>query len=123
MDLLKNTKNDRLNELIEQTNDYLKELAGLIVEEKKHISSFENTDNNKSNNNISVSHDDLSIPEGVDSVRDHYYRLAHTKHEKITSQPKLLTGELKPYQIVGIEWMASLYNNNLNGILADEMGI
>lgn len=35
-------------------------------------------------------------------------------------QPKLLSGgELKPYQITGIQWLVSLYNNHLNGILAD----
>lgn len=35
----------------------------------------------------------------------------------------LLLGTLKPYQMVGISWLASLYENNLNGILADEMGL
>jgi ATP-dependent helicase STH1/SNF2 len=32
-------------------------------------------------------------------------------------------GELKEYQLQGLQWMVSLYNNNLNGILADEMGL
>lgn len=32
-------------------------------------------------------------------------------------------GELKSYQLVGIQWLVSLYNNHLNGILADEMGL
>lgn len=32
-------------------------------------------------------------------------------------------GQLRPYQIEGLQWMLSLYNNNLNGILADEMGL
>ena len=32
-------------------------------------------------------------------------------------------GELRPYQIEGLQWMVSLFNNNLNGILADEMGL
>lgn len=32
-------------------------------------------------------------------------------------------GELRPYQIEGLQWMLSLFNNNLNGILADEMGL
>lgn len=29
---------------------------------------------------------------------------------------------LREYQMVGLQWMVSLYNNKLNGILADEMG-
>jgi SNF2 family DNA or RNA helicase len=32
-------------------------------------------------------------------------------------------GQLREYQIEGLQWMLSLYNNNLNGILADEMGL
>jgi ATP-dependent helicase STH1/SNF2 len=32
-------------------------------------------------------------------------------------------GDLKEYQLGGLQWMVSLYNNNLNGILADEMGL
>jgi len=28
---------------------------------------------------------------------------------------------LKEYQLKGLQWMVSLYNNRLNGILADEM--
>lgn len=32
-------------------------------------------------------------------------------------------GELRAYQIEGLQWMLSLFNNNLNGILADEMGL
>jgi len=30
--------------------------------------------------------------------------------------------KLREYQLVGLQWMVSLYNNRLNGILADEMG-
>ena len=30
-------------------------------------------------------------------------------------------GLLKEYQLKGLEWMVSLYNNQLNGILVDEM--
>lgn len=30
-------------------------------------------------------------------------------------------GEMRDYQIRGLNWMISLYENGLNGILADEM--
>ena len=30
---------------------------------------------------------------------------------------------MKEYQLKGLEWMVSLYNNQLNGILVDEMGL
>ena len=32
-------------------------------------------------------------------------------------------GEMKDYQIHGLNWMISLYENGSNGILADEMGL
>ncbi|KAF8161419.1 SNF2 family N-terminal domain-containing protein [Crassisporium funariophilum] len=37
--------------------------------------------------------------------------------------PLLLRGVLRPYQQSGLEWLASLHVNRLNGILADEMGL
>jgi helicase SWR1 len=37
--------------------------------------------------------------------------------------PLLLRGILRPYQQSGLEWLASLHANHLNGILADEMGL
>lgn len=38
-------------------------------------------------------------------------------------QPELVTGaKLRDYQLAGVQWMISLYENGLNGILADEMG-
>ena len=30
-------------------------------------------------------------------------------------------GEMRDYQIRGLNWMISLYENGINGILADEM--
>lgn len=32
-------------------------------------------------------------------------------------------GELRPYQIAGVNWMIALYKHGLSGILADEMGL
>ncbi|XP_055387914.1 ATP-dependent helicase brm isoform X2 [Condylostylus longicornis] len=53
-----------------------------------------------------------------------YYSIAHTVHEKVTEQANIMVnGQLKEYQLKGLEWLVSLYNNNLNGILADEMGL
>lgn len=41
---------------------------------------------------------------------------------KVTA-PILLRGVLRPYQQSGLEWLASMHVNRLNGILADEMGL
>ncbi|KAJ7270788.1 hypothetical protein O6H91_Y396400 [Diphasiastrum complanatum] len=53
-----------------------------------------------------------------------YNSAVHKIEEKVTEQPAMLEGgQLRSYQIEGLQWMLSLYNNNLNGILADEMGL
>lgn len=35
----------------------------------------------------------------------------------------LIEGELRDYQLAGVTWLISLYQNGLNGILADQMGL
>ncbi|KAG1443962.1 hypothetical protein G6F56_010481 [Rhizopus delemar] len=51
---------------------------------------------------------------------DNYYDQIHFIKEKIY-QPILVTGgQLSSYQMKGLEWTVSLYNNNANGILVDE---
>lgn len=32
-------------------------------------------------------------------------------------------GKLQPHQLDSLKWMASLYENDMNGILADDMGL
>lgn len=39
-----------------------------------------------------------------------------------TTVPFLIRGTLREYQMVGLDWLVTLYEKNLNGILADEMG-
>lgn len=52
-----------------------------------------------------------------------YYSIAHDIREHVYEQASIMVnGKLKEYQIKGLEWLVSLFNNNLNGILADEMG-
>ena len=38
-------------------------------------------------------------------------------------QPRLVQGSMRPYQLVGVHWLVGLYENGLNGILGDEMGL
>ena len=50
------------------------------------------------------------------------YAVAHAIKEKIATQSSILVGgTLKDYSLRDLQWMASLYNNKLNGILAGEM--
>ncbi|KAK9669974.1 hypothetical protein RND81_13G167500 [Saponaria officinalis] len=47
-------------------------------------------------------------------------RLAKEQAELV---PLLTGGKLKSYQIKGVKWLISLWQNGLNGILADQMGL
>lgn len=43
---------------------------------------------------------------------------------KLTAQPTCLSGgQLRDYQLEGLNWMIYSWINNTNGILADEMGL
>lgn len=37
--------------------------------------------------------------------------------------PAYVNGQLRPYQIQGVNWLVSLHKNKIAGILADEMGL
>lgn len=46
------------------------------------------------------------------------------KNSQFVSTPSFIqNGEMRDYQVTGLNWMISLYNNNISGILADEMGL
>ena len=42
---------------------------------------------------------------------------------RLSQQPSILQGQLRDYQLEGLNWMIGLHEHGLNGILADEMGL
>jgi SNF2 family DNA or RNA helicase len=92
--LLENTKNERLQYLWKKTDECLEQISSLLQER----------------NNTKLDHPTS------------YYASAHLMEEEVRQPSILIGGELKEYQLAGLQWMVSLYNNKLNGILADEMG-
>eukprot|EP00954_Amorphochlora_amoebiformis_P007980 617947-Amorphochlora_amoeboformis.AAC.1 len=51
-------------------------------------------------------------------TRKRYYNIAHKYKEVVKEQPKALKfGTLRRYQMAGLQWLVSLYNNNLNGVV------
>ncbi|KAK6173102.1 hypothetical protein SNE40_016626 [Patella caerulea] len=51
-------------------------------------------------------------------------RKAHAVITRFDESPKYIkSGEMRDYQVRGLNWMISLYENGINGILADEMGL
>ncbi|SCW04288.1 LAFE_0H10220g1_1 [Lachancea fermentati] len=52
------------------------------------------------------------------------YGSSRPRFEKLDEQPSFIKGgELRDFQLTGINWMAFLWSKNDNGILADEMGL
>ena len=47
----------------------------------------------------------------------------HAPGTTLTVQPMSVTGEMRPYQLEGLNWLVRLFDNGVNGILADEMGL
>lgn len=104
--LLAGKKTERLRFLIEKTEGFLGTI-GQALEEKR------------SNNTSSTSA--ASASSTSNSVSSNYYEQAHAKSEDVGQPSILVGGSLKDYQLKGVEWMVSLYNNSLNGVLADEV--
>lgn len=146
--LINEAKDARLVEFMNQTDVFLKEIENKISVQKditQHIMQNQHEMLNPSEDmqvdeNESEFMEDgqprerkslIHIEEEKDekerekvSNSKNYYLKAHSLLEEIKQQPKMLKfGQLKPYQIIGLQWLVSLYVNNLNGILADEMGL
>ena len=124
--LLRQTKNKRLNELLDQTDRFLQDIGLKVLVQKsdtrrvqEHISDMEGE-----------TVPPLELVEGagpqssadVTGVMD-YYSSVHKIREEVQQPESLCGGKLMQYQITGLQWLVSLYNNKLHGILADEMGL
>ena len=114
--LLEDTKNERLKFLLDKTDECMNQISTLLAsraaEEEEDIKQMGGEGTVKAT---------FSSKQEVKTGS--YYETAHVKSESVR-QPSLLTGgDLKEYQLGGLQWMVSLYNNRLNGILADEMGL
>jgi ATP-dependent helicase STH1/SNF2 len=123
MKLIDTAKDTRITHLIRQTDSYLDSLAQAVVAQQNEYGlidyGFETEEGPASESTFGAQVDQDS----VDSDRKvDYYAVAHRISERISRQPTMLVGgKLKDYQLKGLQWMVSLYNNRLNGILADEM--
>lgn len=143
--LIDTAKDTRITHLIRQTDAYLSGLAQSIQAQQNdevHADAIaaeragnaaahaEELARQAANQEIGAAVDETMFgaqkaeDEPEDKGKTDYYSVAHRITERITEQPTILVGgQLKEYQIKGLQWMVSLYNNRLNGILADEMGL
>jgi len=128
--LVDEKKDARLALLLSQTDSYIDSLKQLV---RQHQQTNQTKKSEESTETVSEQIDNsnsvktTTTPANEDDeydAKESYYSIAHRIREPITEQSKMLVGgQLKAYQLQGLEWLVSLYNNNLNGILADEMGL
>ncbi|KAK1287303.1 Chromatin structure-remodeling complex protein SYD [Acorus calamus] len=147
MKMVEESKNERLTMLLGKTNDLLVRLGAAVQKQKdaEHIDEIKSSrgldaESSPQSSSKNESSSDMSPEENVDIIdfdsanhakandllegQRQYNSVIHSIEEKVTVQPSMLQGgELRPYQLEGLQWMLSLFNNNLNGILADEMGL
>jgi hypothetical protein len=100
--LLEETRNERLKYLLEKTEKHFDEISNLLQQR-------------------SVEHGEGITLSKLGAGATSYYASAHTRTEEVRQPSILVGGDLKEYQLAGLQWLVSLYNNRLNGILADEM--
>lgn len=118
VDLLAKTKNQRLLNILQQTDGFLREIGAKVLVQKGE------NDNDEAETLPDGEVSGEVIAESLKKSSRMYYEITHTVTEEIKTQPKNIEGgTLKSYQIIGLQWLVSLYNNNLHGILADEMGL
>ncbi|KAL3319815.1 ATP-dependent helicase smarcad1, partial [Cichlidogyrus casuarinus] len=66
------------------------------------------------------------VADGISEIAKSNDELAsHSSYLLVSRQPPLLNTnmELKPYQMLGLNWLNMLHHEGVNGILADEMGL
>lgn len=74
----------------------------------------------KKRNNGEPSEGEVNLQSAQDK-----YNAGKEEGRPIFIQPKNLAAgcKLKDYQLEGVRWLVSLYENGVSGILADEMGL
>ena len=122
MKLIDTAKDTRITHLIRQTDAYLDSLAQAVMAQQSEHGGLEFETEDGPTNEATFGAQVLEEDVVEDKTKVDYYAVAHRISERVTKQPSLLVGgTLKDYQLKGLQWMVSLYNNKLNGILADEM--
>ncbi|KAL8209476.1 hypothetical protein R6Q57_006208 [Mikania cordata] len=138
MKMVEESKNERLTMLLGKTNDLLVRLGAAVRRQKDAEHDGIEPLSGPQPSLPTPDADDVVDGDGLaDTKHDNgvktsdllegqrqYNSVIHSIQEKVLEQPSILQGgELRQYQLEGLQWMLSLFNNNLNGILADEMGL
>ena len=106
----------RLKNILEQAESYTKKILGAKKSAKKKGKPSKKSKKGKEakrRGNDSTD-DGSSGNDEIDGENNNFLLL---------QQPNILKGDLRPYQLDGLNWMISLHHHKASGILADEMGL
>ena len=101
---------EKLEFLLKQAEKYTRFMLASEVSEMKEEMKNDKISKHKSSKRKSHLKDD--------SDPDEKYVLT-----RLIAQPSRLKGQLRSYQLDGLNWLINLYEKGLSGILADEMGL
>ncbi|EZG72217.1 DNA helicase [Gregarina niphandrodes] len=150
--LVKNVKNQRIQEILENTEQLLQDIGSKIQTERVQNEARRKREADKdrekkrqrelarlakkgltpSSTAVGVASeieeaemkpDQEVSDEETETKKPQYLTLSHRVREDVGQPKSLVGGTLMPYQLAGLDFLVSLYNNNLSGILADEMGL
>eukprot|EP00978_Attheya_sp_CCMP212_P047033 scaffold421190_cov50-Attheya_sp.AAC.2 len=113
--LVEETKNERLKFLLGKTDECMSQISSLLQKQHDHEDGNDDGDDEGGDSILST--------RAAASAAGSYYSSAHIKSEEVRQPGILVGGDLKEYQVAGLQWLVSLYNNRLSGVLADEMGL
>eukprot|EP00002_Diphylleia_rotans_P026171 TRINITY_DN5206_c0_g1_i2.p1 TRINITY_DN5206_c0_g1~~TRINITY_DN5206_c0_g1_i2.p1 ORF type:complete len:639 (+),score=142.50 TRINITY_DN5206_c0_g1_i2:43-1959(+) len=111
------SKKERFRFLLQQTEIFSHFVTGGKADSKKSGKDEPKTKTHRGQ--VSEKEEDAEIlREALESDRT---RVAHAN---LSCQPPCIKGgQMRQYQVDGLNWMINLYDHGINGILADEMGL
>lgn len=123
--LVQETKNVRLQYLLNESDKYIASIHAMI-QEQQIAGTSQGSDSSEPQQHSGTQEDiDKMVLQSGRSTKasQQYFQVAHRRVEKVIQPQMIKGGDLKEYQLAGLQWLVSLYNNSLNGILADDMGL
>lgn len=113
------SENEDSEESFEEKTNAAKRLEFLLKKTEKFAAFFKASSENSSANVKTVGRGRKKKLVVRDDDEEHFASKSH----EFTKSPEFINGEMRDYQIAGLNWMIKLHENGLNGILADEMGL
>ena len=108
MKLVSDSKNERITQLLKETDNYLAELGDKVRLQKQAVAASGSGSGGAGSSLDAGSAAPMVQEESAAdkySERSQYYKLAHTVGERIETQPAMLQGgQLKEYQMAGLRW-------------------